>query len=361
MHFDNGTIPLDYSRYIGKKIIFIVVACICLAVAFTAGISLGVVKIPFIEVIKSLASQIIPGMVISKKIEIIIFNIRLPQVVTAVVAGSGLAVSGAVMQSVLRNPLGSPFTLGISHAAAFGAAFSVMILGSGTMTSSISDAVLISNPYITAFSAFIFSMIAAFIILAVSKIRQGSPEVMILTGVALGSLFTAGTMLLQFFADDVQLSAMVFWTFGDVARTGWSEIIFLSLVTFFAMVFFFINAWNYNAVDAGDETAKGVGVNVEKTRLIGMITASFVTSVIIAFVGIIGFVGLVAPHMVRRIIGDDHRFLLPGTIIVGSLLLLVSDIAARLVFTPHTLPVSVLTSFLGAPVFIYLIIKGKRR
>ena len=356
MHFDDGILPEEYSRYIGKKIIFITIALICLALIFVVGISLGAVKIPFIDVVKSLA-----GVTVSKRFDIIIFNIRLPQVLTAIVAGAGLAVSGAVMQSVLRNPLGSPFTLGIAHAAAFGAAFSVMVLGSGTMASSISDAVAISNPYITTFSAFIFSMIAALTILAVSRLRQGSPEVMILTGVALGSLFTAATMLLQFFADDVQLAAMVFWTFGDVARTGWSEILFLSCVTFFAICFFFMNAWNYNAADAGDETAKGVGVKIERTRLLGMIIASFVTSVIISFVGIIGFVGLVAPHMVRRIIGDDHRFLLPGTIVAGSLLLLASDIVARLILSPHILPVSVLTSFLGAPVFIYLIIRGNRR
>ncbi len=361
MHFDNGAVPAGYSQYIEKKIIFITIAFICLAVVFVAGISLGTVQIPFFDVIKSLTSPIFPNLAISKRFDIIIFNIRLPQVLTAIVTGAGLAVSGAVMQSVLRNPLGSPFTLGISHAAAFGAAFSVMILGSGTMASSISDAVAISNPYITTISAFIFSMIAAFIILAVSKLRQGSPEVMILTGVALGSLFTAGTMLLQFFADDVQLAAMVFWTFGDVARTGWSEILFLSFVILFSICLFFMNAWNYNAADAGDETAKGVGVKIERTRILGMIIASFVTSVIISFVGIIGFVGLVAPHMVRRIIGNDHRFLLPGTIITGSLLLLVSDIAARLILSPHILPVSVLTSFLGAPVFIYLIIRGKKR
>ena len=361
MHFDDGVLPIEYSRYIWKKVLLINLALICLVIIFALGISFGVVKIPFVDVVKSLFSPVFSNMAVSERFNIIIFNIRLPQVITAIVAGAGLAVSGAVMQSVLRNPLGSPFTLGISHAAAFGAALSVMILGSGTMGSSTSDAVVISNPYITTFSAFIFSMIVAFIILAVSKIRQGSPEVMILTGVALGSLFAAGTMLLQFFADDVQLAAMVFWTFGDVARTGWNEILFLFIVTLFSICFFLMNSWNYNAADAGYETARGVGVKIEKTRILGMIIASFLTSVIISFVGIIGFVGLVAPHMVRRIIGDDHRFLLPGTIIAGSLLLLVSDIVARLILQPHTLPVSVLTAFLGAPVFIYLIIKGKRR
>ncbi len=356
MHFDDGVLPHEYSHYIRNKIFFITAVIVCLILMFLIGLSLGAVNISIADVIKSLAGQNV-----STRFDIIIFNIRLPQVLTAIVTGAGLASSGAVMQSVLRNPLGSPFTLGISHAAAFGAALSVMVLGSGTMTSSISDAITISSPYMTTFSAFFFSMVAAGIILAVSSLRQGSSEVMILTGVALGSLFTAGTMLLQFFADDVQLATMIFWTFGDVARTSWSEIIILSCITFFSICFFFMNAWNYNAADAGYETAKGVGVKIEKTRLMGMITASFVTSVIISFVGIIGFVGLVAPHMVRRMIGDDHRFLLPGTIIAGSLLLLTSDIVARLLLSPHILPVSVLTSFLGAPVFIYLIIRGKRK
>jgi iron complex transport system permease protein len=210
----------------------------------------------------------------SKRFHIIVWQIRLPQVLTAVVAGAGLAVGGTVMQSILRNPLGSPFTLGISHAAAFGAAFSVMILG-------------------------------------------------------------AGTMFLQFFADDVQLAAMVFWTFGDVARAGWNELAVLAVVTLSATLYFISNAWNYNAVDAGDETARGLGVRVERVRLTGMLAASLVTAVIVSFLGIIGFVGLVCPHMVRRLIGGDNRFLLPASAVLGALLLLVSDTAARLIRAPH--------------------------
>ncbi|MCP4718089.1 MAG: iron ABC transporter permease, partial [Desulfobacteraceae bacterium] len=181
------------------------------------------------------------------------------------------------------------------------------------------------------------------------------------TGVALGALFTAGTMLLQFFADDVQLAAMVFWTFGDVARTDWSDLAFLSVITGLALIYFLVNSWNYNAMDVGDETAKGLGVRVEMVRLSGMMAASLVTSVIISFAGIIGFIGLVAPHIVRRVIGDDHRFLMPASILAGALILLASDIVARLVLLPHVLPVSIFTSFLGAPVFIYLIIKGNKK
>jgi iron complex transport system permease protein len=184
---------------------------------------------------------------------------------------------------------------------------------------------------------------------------------MVLTGVALGAFFTAGTMFLQFFADDVQLAAMVFWTFGDTARATWRELGYMAAVTLAVSAFFLANSWNYNAIDAGDETAKGLGVRVERVRMVGMMLASVLTAVIISFLGIIGFVGLVVPHMVRRIVGSDHRFLLPATILGGALLLLVSDTAARLMLAPHVLPVSVLTAFMGAPIFLLLIIRGGRR
>jgi iron complex transport system permease protein len=262
------------------------------------------------------------------------------------------------VQSILRNPLGSPFTLGISGAAAFGAALSVMILGTGSMHSAGADAVTISNPYATTLSAFFFSMVTAGIILGVAKLKHASPEVMVLTGVALGALYSAGTMFLQYFADDVQLAAMVFWTFGDLARANWTETLIIAVVTIFSLLYFLLNRWNYNALITGDETARSLGVHVDRVRLIGMTVASLVTATIISFVGIIGFVGLVCPHIVRRIIGDDHRFLLFGSAVTGGVLLLAADTVARIIMTPNVLPVAILTSFLGAPVFIYLLIKG---
>lgn len=356
MHFSDGQVPAEYRRYIGLKLAAVCLTGGLLALALVVSISLGAANIPLDDVGKTLM-----GWAVSKRYDVIIWNIRLPQALSSIVAGAGLAVAGAVMQSILRNPLGSPFTLGISHAAAFGAAFSVMILGGGIMGSSNADAVSITNPYLTTGVAFLFSLAAAGVIVAVSRLRGSSPEVMILTGVALGALFTAGTMFLQFFADDVQLAAMVFWTFGDTARSSWSELGVMTAMTLAASVYFMANGWNYNAIDSGDETARGLGVRVDRVRMLGMLLASMLTAVIIAFLGIIGFVGLVVPHMVRRVIGSDHRFLLPGSILAGGLLLLVSDTAARLVLAPHMLPVSVLTAFMGAPVFIYLIIRGQRR
>lgn len=356
MHFSDGQVPEDYRRYVGRKTTLIAVSAVLLGVALLTAISLGAAGIPIETVAKSLT-----GFDVGRRYDAIIWNIRLPQALAAIVAGAGLSVSGAAMQSILRNPLGSPFTLGISHAAAFGAAFSVMILGGGMMASSSADAVNITNPYLTTASAFIFSLVAAGVIIGVSRLRGATPEIMVLTGVALGALFTAGTMFLQFFADDVQLAAIVFWTFGDTARASWSELGIISAVTVPTSIFFIANSWNYNAIDAGDETARGLGVRVERVRMIGMLLASMLTAFIIAFLGIIGFVGLVVPHMVRRIIGSDHRYLLPASILCGALLLLVSDTVARLILAPHVLPVSVLTAFMGAPVFIYLIIRGQKR
>ncbi len=356
MHFADGQIPLEYTRYINRKLAFIGGSIVLLGFLLVVSVSLGAANIPLPDVFLALV-----GKAISKRFEIIIWNIRLPQAFAAMVAGSGLAVAGAAMQAILRNPLGSPFTLGISHAAGFGAAFSIMILGSGVMSSASVGAVTISNPYITTLMAFFFSLVAAGVIIVVSKIRGASPETMVLTGIALASLFTAGTMLLQYFADDVQLAAMVFWTFGDVARASWGELSVMAIVTGMATAYLIGNAWNYNAIEAGDETAKGLGVRVNRVRLLGLFTSSLITAVVVSFLGIIGFVGLVCPHIVRRLIGGDHRFLMPATLVVGSILLLGSDTAARFILAPHLLPVSVLTAFMGAPVFIYLILRGYRR
>ncbi len=353
-HFKDGTIPRAYSGYIGRKTAFLFFLSAAVLFLFILAVSAGPVKLPLSETFRALA-----GMEVSPRAATIIMNIRLPQAFAAVVAGAGLAAAGAAMQSVLRNPLGSPFTLGMSSAAAFGAAFAVIALGAGAMSSA--GAISLANRYLTAFSAFVCCLLAAFAIVGVSRVRGASPEVMVLTGVALGSLFSAGTMFLQYFADDVQLAAMVFWTFGDLSRSTPGETVFLAALSGAGFIYFFLNRWNYNAIDSGDETAMGLGVNVNRTRLAGMAVASLLTAAIVSVLGIIGFVGLVCPHIVRRIISDDHRFLLPASCLAGSALLLGSDTAARLLIPPHSLPVAILTAFMGAPVFIFLIIRGYRR
>lgn len=329
----------------------IILSALLLVLAFLAALSLGAAPVPFAEVCKSLL-----GLEVSLRHHIIVTQIRLPQAVTALVAGGGLALSGAVMQAILRNPLASPFTLGISHAAAFGAALAVMVFGGSSLD--ITSSIALAGPLLTTIASFVCAIGAAALIVGIARRRGTNPEIMILSGVAVASLCTAGTMFLQFFADDVQLAAMVFWSFGDTARASWSEIGIMVVVILPISLYFLANSWNYNSVETGEETALGLGVNTKRLRLVGMLLSSLVTAVIISFLGIIGFIGLVIPHLVRRFIGADHCYLLPCVMVTGSLLLLVADTVARLILAPNILPVSVLTAFLGAPVFLYLIVRG---
>jgi iron complex transport system permease protein len=354
MHTDHGRVPEEYRRYLAWKAGVVFLAFLALAGCLVLSLGVGPAGLSVADVLSSLA-----GLADNPRTDAIVRGIRLPQALAAMVAGGGLAVAGAVMQAILRNPLGSPFTLGISHAAAFGAAFAVMALDSGLPTSG-RTAVTITDPYMTTAAAFTASLAASGIIMAISRLRGARPETMVLTGVALGALFTAATMFLQYFATDVQLAAMVFWTFGDTSRATWSELGLMAAVVVPCFLYFWAESWSYNAMDAGDETARGLGVRVERVRMAGMFLSSLVTAVLIAFLGIIGFVGLVVPHMFRRLIGADHRFLLPASLVGGALLLLASDTAARLILAPHLLPVSVLTAFLGAPTFLVLIIRGNR-
>ncbi|AYK14759.1 MAG: FecCD family ABC transporter permease [Methanosarcina flavescens] len=360
MHFASGAVPEDYLAYVRRKYFWIMGGLLLLFFMLVYSISVGAVEIPFYKVIQTLLGQE-PVTKSDENIWRIVWNIRLPQALAAIVAGAGLSVAGVVMQSILRNPIASPFTLGVSNAGAFGAAVSVVVLGTGKVQSTVADAIIINNPYMTTMVAFLFCLLATGVILLISKIRGTSPEVMVLAGVALSSLFTAGTMFLQYFADDTQLAAVVFWTFGDVGRVNWLELEIMTGVVLLAILFFIVNSWNYNAIDAGDETAKGLGVNVERIRLTGMVIAALVSAVIVAFLGVIGFVGLICPHMVRRVIGDDQKYLIPGSTLFGGILLLVSDTAARLIISPYVLPVSVLTAFMGAPAFIYLLLRGYKR
>ena len=347
--------PTNYKAYVSRKVTVILIGIIATIVMFLVSVSVGAVSIPIPDIIATIF-----GGGGTSLYERIIWNIRIPQALTAIVAGAGLAIAGVSMQSVLRNPLASPFTLGLSSAAAFGAAVGILLFGAGTTGSNIADAVVINNPYLTTMSAFAFSILTTVIILFIAKIRSATPETMILAGVAISSLFSAGLMAIQYFVDDTRLASIVFWQFGDVARASWTELGLITLMTVICFIYFIYKRWDYNSIDAGEETAKGLGVNVERTRILGMVAASLISATIVAFLGIIGFVGLVCPHMMRRVVGDDHRFLIPASFVCGAVLLLVSDTVARTLIAPQVLPVAVLTAFLGAPVFLYLIIRGRR-
>ncbi|RQD69604.1 MAG: iron ABC transporter permease [Halanaerobium sp. MSAO_Bac5] len=287
----------------------------------------------------------------------IIWNIRLPSILTSLIAGMGLALSGAVMQCILKNPLASPFTLGISHAAAFGAAFSIVVLDFSAV---IENFAFLEGIYLPSAAAFLFSQIAVVIVLFISRQNRATAETIVLAGIALSSLFTAGTTALQFFADDLELASVIYWTFGDPGRTTWNQLLIITIVFVIITAYFIYQSWDYSILNAGDEVASSLGVDSAKLRLTAMTAASILTAVIISFVGIIGFIGLVTPHIIRKIAVGSQRQLFINSALAGGLLLIISDNLARTAFRPVVLPVGVLTAFLGAPLFIYLVIKGRQ-
>ncbi|MBC7230798.1 MAG: iron ABC transporter permease [Actinobacteria bacterium] len=317
--------------------------------------TLGSADVSPLQVLRALTGQA------DQRTAQIVIHIRLVRVLAAVVAGIGLSVAGCVMQGVLLNPLASDYTLGVSQGAAFGAALAIVAMGAGSVQSTGADAVLIRNPYLVTVAAFAGAISATLAVLLLARYKGISPEAMVLAGIAFGSLFSAGTVITQYFASDVQVASIVFWTFGDIGRASWQELGIMSAITLPAAAYFILNRWNYNALVSGDDTARSLGVDVARTRMAGMFLASLITAVAVSFLGIIAFVGLVSPHLVRRAIGSDYRFLLPGACAMGALLLLASDTLSRTVVAPVVLPVGAITSFMGAPLFLYLLAKGYRR
>ncbi len=292
----------------------------------------------------------------------ILFRVRLPRTAAAAVVGAALALSGCVMQCVLRNPLASASTLGVSQGAAFGAAAAIIGLDAGVQNAAnAASAVTISSPAAVTVCAFLGGMATTVFVLALSRLRGAAPSSMILAGVALSSLFTGGTTLLQYFADDVQVATVVYWTFGDLGRPGWSEIGLIAACTAAALLFFLWNRWNYNALSGGGDTARSLGVNVGVLTCASMALCTLIAAVSVAFVGVVSFVGLVAPHMLRRFTGADHRFLIPASALGGAALLLLGDLAARELLSPAVLPIGAITSFLGAPMFLYLLFRRRDR
>ena len=344
----------EYRSFIGRKRFFVFALLAFTVLVFLFAIAYGSSTVPFDRVIATLFGH---G---ARKENIIVLNLRLPRAVTAVVAGFGLGIVGCVMQGILRNPLASASTIGVSQGAAFGAAFAIIALGGGLMSSSTAGVQLsVTSPAVTTICAFIGSMMSTLFIVGLSRFRSISAGTLILAGVALSSLFSAGTTLLEYFADDVRVAAVVYWTFGDLGSTFWKDIALMAAAVLTASVYFACNCWNYNAMQGGEDTAKGLGVNTQQILIIGMVVSSFTASVIVSYIGIINFVGLIAPHMVRRFVGTDYRYLLPASGLAGAILLLLSDTVARLAVAPIVLPIGAITSVLGAPLFLWIIFKGR--
>lgn len=291
----------------------------------------------------------------------IIWRIRVPRVLAAIIAGAGLSVSGLIMQTTLNNAMASPSTLGVSNAAVFGANLSIIAFAGGFLSTgnNLSNFDVGANPYATSLLAFIFSAVSILLILGLCTIRSFSPNVVVLAGMAIGSVWTAATTILQYYATDVGLSAAVVWSFGDLGRATYRTDGIMFLVVAVGIVFFTIMAWKFNALLSGEATAKTMGVNVQWLRFASMLLASVITAACVSFLGIIGFVGVICPHITKKLLGQDHRITIPVSCLSGSLLLLFADTLSRTLGNGSALPVGAITSLLGAPFFVAIIFSKK--
>ncbi|ASJ04153.1 FecCD family ABC transporter permease [Thermococcus barossii] len=343
---------MDYEGYVARKLSIGLFLLLSILAVSLYSLSHGAYSLSVGEVVDALLGGGTEGA------RLVVWNIRMPRIVAGLLVGASLAIAGAVMQGFLRNPLATPFTMGVSHGAMFGASLAIL-LGAGYAESS--GRISLDNPYAVVLFAFIGAISATAVILALARLKGLSPEAIILAGVAMSSLFVALTTLVQYFADELQLAAMVYWSFGDLGRATWREngIMLAAFLPIF--VYFVVKRWDLNASLMGDDVAKSVGVDVERVRLISTFLAALITAVSVAFVGVIGFVGLIAPHAIRLVAGGDYRFLVPLSALAGALLLVAADTIARLVLSPMILPVGIVTSFLGAPAFIYLLVRMEGR
>lgn len=295
----------------------------------------------------------------------IIWNIRIPRILAAIIAGAGLSVSGLIMQTTLNNPMASPSTLGGSNAAVFGANLSIIAFSGGFLTTgnNLLNYTAGANPYATSLLAFLFSILSILLILGLCRLRSFSPNVVVLAGIAMGSIWTAGTTIMQFYATDVGLSAAVIWNFGDLGRATYQTDLMMLAVVALGVGFFTLMSWRYNTLLSGDAAAKTMGVNVERLRFISLLLASMITAVCVSFLGVIGFVGIICPHVVKKLLGQDHRFSIPASVLSGSILLLLADTLSRSMGNGSALPVGAITTLLGAPFFVAIIFskKGERR
>lgn len=282
----------------------------------------------------------------------IIFLMRMPRIVMAILAGISLSISGSVMQSITRNPLVSPFTIGISNAAALGAAIAIIRFNSNIVNREI--AIIIY--------AFISSCICAFFLFRISEILGSSPTAIVLTGIALNYFFSSASSAIKYFADDRSLSSIVHWSFGSFNGATWKQDIIILVFLIFAIIPIIKNHKSLEVMSvSGDEYVKSLGIEPEKVRKVTGISSVLLTSVVISFTGVIGFIGIVSPHIGRIFVGNNYKYLTPFSMLIGSILLVLSDSIGRVIIAPTLLPVGVVTSFIGTPLFIYLLINERRK
>jgi iron complex transport system permease protein len=311
-----------------------------------ADLATGPAMLPVPAVLRSLA-----GLGSDPMLDAIVRTLRLPVALMAVVVGASLGLSGAVMQTVLNNALASSYTLGISAAAGFGAALAILA----------GAALPVPDAWAIPAAAFAFAGLACAMVAGVGRLRGATPELLVLAGIACLFLFQALLSLLQFLAAPEALQQIVFWLFGSLQRSTMAKVGIVAVVFLAALPVVLADAWRLTALRLGDDRARALGVRVNALRLRCFVVVSLLTGAAVAFVGTIGFIGLVAPHIARMLVGEDQRHLLPASAVFGALLLSAASVASKLILPGTVFPIGILTALLGVPFFAWLVLASRGR
>ena len=324
------------------------VAVLALAVMVVVDINTGPANLSFLRTLH----VILDPSVASNKENVIIWQVRLPVALMALFVGAMLGVAGAEMQTILNNPLADPFTLGLSSAASFGAALAI-VLGWSVIP-------FVGGLMVTV-NAFVFAMGTSFLLFLFTRLRGVSPEAMILVGIAV--LFTCNALLafLQYGASEFQLAQLIFWQMGSLARATWAKVGVCAAVLVVILPYFLSRSWALTALRMGEDKAAALGINVSLLRIMVLGGVSILAAVAVSFVGAIAFVGLVGPHIARMIVGEDQRGFLPLSALCGALILSGTSIASKAITPGIVYPIGMITSLIGIPFFVLLILGQRKR
>lgn len=341
----------DYRRAVRRRLIVIAVIAILAVAAFVADLVTGPSGMG--------ASDVLYGIVHSDRItagqRAIIWDVRFPYAMMAVMVGGALSLAGAEMQTILDNPMASPFTLGVSSAASFGASLAI-VLGI-----SLPFAGGWATDWMVSLNAFLFAFLAMMLLQAVSRQRVGGAQTLVLLGIALVFAFNALTSLVQFLSSQEALQQLVFWTMGSLSRATWSNVSVLALVLIVVAPFSLASAKALTALRLGEDRAQSFGVDVARLRFLSLLRISLLAATAVAFVGAIGFIGLVGPHIARMLLGEDHRYLLPASMLTGAAIMSIASTLSKLLVPGVLMPVGIVTAMIGVPIFLFLIFRSGRR